>query len=130
MKSFTRFAGFYRRWIKDFSRILAPITSLERKDVPFKWTPRCQEAFEKLKGAFTSEPVLMHFDWDKPAVLKTDASDYVCAGVLSQHDDDGVLHPIAFYSKKMTPAMMAMAKRVIQPAPCMMLVQFTGDLRG
>ena len=46
----------------------------------------------------------MHFDWDKPAVLETDASDYVCAGVLSQHDDDGVLHPIAFYSKKMTPA--------------------------
>lgn len=104
VKSFTGFAGFYRRWIKDFSRILAPITALERKDVPFHWTPACQQAFERLKKAFTSEPVLKHFDWDKPAVLETDASDYVCAGVLSQHDDDGILHPIAFFSKKMTPA--------------------------
>jgi hypothetical protein len=104
VKSFTGFAGFYRRWIKDFSRILAPITSLERKDVPFVWTPECQQAFETIKDSFVSEPVLKHFDWDKPAVLETDASDYVCAGVLSQLDDDGVLHPIAFYSKKMTPA--------------------------
>jgi hypothetical protein len=57
-----------------------------------------------LKSAFTSEPVLKHFDWDKPAILETDASDYVCAGVLSQDDDEATLHPVAFYSRKMTPA--------------------------
>ncbi|KAH0358938.1 hypothetical protein KCU65_g10168, partial [Aureobasidium melanogenum] len=104
VKSFTGFAGFYRRWIKDFSRILAPITALERKNTKFEWTPKCQQAFDFLKEAFTREPVLKHFDWDKPAILETDASDYVCAGVLSQYDDEGVLHPVAFYSKKMTPA--------------------------
>jgi hypothetical protein len=104
VKSFTGFAGFYRRWIKDFSRILAPITALERKETVFNWTEECQTAFDSLKAAFTTEPVLKHFDWEKPAVLETDASDYVCAGVLSQHDDEGILHPIAFYSKKMTPA--------------------------
>jgi hypothetical protein len=104
VKSFTGMAGFYRRWIKDFSRILAPITALERKDTPFVWSDECQKAFEFLKNAFTSEPVLKHFDWDKPAILETDASDYVCAGVLSQDDDKATLHPVAFYSKKMTPA--------------------------
>jgi hypothetical protein len=104
VKSFTGFAGFYRRWIKNFSRVLAPITALEKKNVPFHWTPACQSAFDQLKEAFTTEPVLRHFDWDKPAILETDASDYVCAGVLSQYNDEGVLHPVAFYSKKMTPA--------------------------
>ena len=77
VKSFTGFAGFYRRWIKIFSRILAPITALEKKNTPFIWTPACQEAFEKLKNTFTTGPVLKHFDWDKPAILETDASDYV-----------------------------------------------------
>jgi hypothetical protein len=103
VKSFTGFAGFYCRWIKDFSRILALITYLEKKDVPFVWTPECQKAFTTIKSSFVSKPVLKHFDWDKPAVLETNASDYVYAGVLSQLDDNGVLHPIAFYSRKMTP---------------------------
>ena len=83
VKSFTGFAGFYRRWIRDFSCILSPITALERKDTPFVWTKECQKAFDYLKTAFTTEPVLRHFDWDRPAVLETDASDYVCARVLS-----------------------------------------------
>ena len=48
--------------------------------------------------------MLKHFNWDKPAVLKIDASDYVCAGVLSQHNNDRILHLIAFFSKKITPA--------------------------
>jgi hypothetical protein len=55
-----------------------------------------------LKEAFTTEPVLKHFNWDKPAILETDASNYMCAGVLSQYNNKGVLHPVAFYSKKIT----------------------------
>jgi hypothetical protein len=47
---------------------------------------------------------LSHFDPDKEIIVETDASDYVSAGILSQYDDQGILHPVAFYSKKHTPA--------------------------
>ena len=62
VKSFTGLAGFYRRWIKDFLRILSPITALERKDTVFNWTEDCQRAFDHLKIAFTTRPILKHFD--------------------------------------------------------------------
>jgi len=55
-------------------------------------------------SAFTTAPVLHHFDHDREVIIKTDASNYVSAGVLSQYDDDGVLHPIAYFSKKHPPA--------------------------
>ena len=55
---------------------------------------------DKLKNAFTSAPILAHFDPNKEILMKADASDYVSAGVLSQRDDEGILHPVAFFSKK------------------------------
>jgi len=54
--------------------------------------------------AFTMAPALRHFDHEKEVIIKTDASDYVSAGVLSQRDDDGVLHSVAYYSNKHSPA--------------------------
>ena len=64
--SFLGFANFYRMFIQAFSRIAYPLTDLTRgsKERPFNWTPVCQEAFEKLKLAFTSAPVLKHFNPD------------------------------------------------------------------
>jgi hypothetical protein len=59
------------------------LTELTRKDVSWKWGQLQQEAFEKLKRAFVSAPILARFDFDKDVVVKTDASDYVSAGVLS-----------------------------------------------
>jgi hypothetical protein len=53
-----------------------------------------------LKTAFTTAPFLRRFDYDRDVIVETDASDYVSAGVLSQYDDDGILHPVAFFSKK------------------------------
>lgn len=64
------------------------------------WDAACESSFQTLKDRFTSAPVLAHFDWNKDVVLETDASDYVSAGVMSQHDDKGVLRPVAFFSKK------------------------------
>jgi len=61
-------------------------------------------AFDTLKRAFTTAPTLRHFDHDRQIIVETDASDYVSAGVLSQYDDDGILHPVAFFSKKHSPA--------------------------
>ena len=64
----------------------------------------CEAAFQELKGRFTSAPVLRYFDLDREIIVETDASDYVSAGVMSQYDADGTLHPVAFFSKKHSPA--------------------------
>ena len=57
-----------------------------------------------LKTAFTTAPRLRHFDHDREIIVETHASDYVSAGILSQYDDDGILHPVVFFSKKHSPA--------------------------
>jgi hypothetical protein len=54
--------------------------------------------------AFTTALALRHFDYEREVIIETDASDYVSAGVLSQRDNEGVLHPVAYYSKKHSPA--------------------------
>ena len=103
-QAFVGFCNFYRRFIKDFSKIVRPLTRLTQKGAPFHWSPPCEEAFDTLKARITSAPVLRHFDRDREAILETDSSDYVNGGVLSQKDDDGLLHPVAFYSKNLAPA--------------------------
>jgi hypothetical protein len=104
VQSFLRFANFYRRFIKHYSTIVAPITLLTQKNMPFAWTDEYSKSFEALKQAFTTAPILHHFDHDREVIVETDASDSVSAGILSQYDDEGVLHPVAFFSKKHSPA--------------------------
>jgi len=99
---FLGFSNFYRRFIAGYSKIVSPLTALTKKDTPFLWSDACQDAFQFLKDAFTSAPILRHFDYEKPCVVETDASDFVSAGILSQYADDGTLHPVAFFSKKHT----------------------------
>ena len=62
-------------------------------------TVECDKAFQSLKKTFTTAPVLRHYDPDLEVVVETDASDYVSVGVMSQHHN-GILHPVAFFSKK------------------------------
>ena len=102
VQAFIGFGNFYRRFIRDFSKIIRPLVSLTKKDVPFVWSPECDSAFTTLKQRFTSAPILAHFDWEKPVILETDSSDYVSAGVLSQYDQTDVLRPVAFFSKRHT----------------------------
>lgn len=80
------------------------MVNLTRNDVKFEWSPECKDAFETLKSASTSAPILEHFDPDKEILLENDASDFVSAGVLSQYDDKGLLHSVAYFSKKHSPA--------------------------
>lgn len=103
VRSFLGFANFYRRFIRDFAKIAGPITKLTKKNCPFHWSPSCNHAFQTLKSAFTSAPILAHFDPYLECVVETDASDFVCAGVLSQKHGN-LLHPVAFFSKKNSPA--------------------------
>ena len=99
VQSFLAFANFYRRFIKDFSKITRPLSVLTRKDVSFIWSTECDMVFNLLKSRFTSAPILHYFDFSKPSILETDASDFALGAVISQYDDDGVLHPIAFHSR-------------------------------
>src|SRR5690606_24528425 len=101
---FLGFANFYRRFIKNFSKVVAPITKLLKKDIPFIWDQAAKEAFESLKKAFTSDPILKHFDPYKPCYIETDASKDAIGAICSQKDENDILHPIAFYSRSLTPA--------------------------
>jgi transposase InsO family protein len=103
VRAFLGFANFYCRFVRHYSRIVQPLTFLTRKGVPFAWSMEQQTAFDTLKATFTSAPVLARFDPDRDVIVEMDASDYISAGVLSQYDDDNVLHPMAYFSKKHSP---------------------------
>ncbi len=87
VRDFLGFGNFYRRFIKGYSNIVAPMVALTRKDHKFFWSHKCKRAFQFLKDSFTSAPVLSHFDPDKEIVVGTDASNYVSAGILSKHNE-------------------------------------------
>ena len=103
IQSFLGFGNFYRRFIKGYSEITAPLTKLTRKDQPFTWTQDQQNAFDTLRARFTTAPVLVTFDPERPITVETDASDYAVGACISQPDDNGKLHPVAFYSRTMSP---------------------------
>ena len=97
LRSFLGLASYYRRFIKGHSKITAPLTHLTKKDVPFKWTEEEQEAFETLKRALITAPVLRSPDPELPYTVTTDASDVAVGAVLSQNDGSGD-RPVAFTS--------------------------------
>jgi len=105
VQSFLGFANFYRRFIKDYSRVARPLTELTKKTTgKWSWNQEAEAAFKELKGRFTTEPILAHFDAQRAVIIETDASDFAIRAVLSQRDEEGCLHPIAFHSRKFTPA--------------------------
>jgi transposase InsO family protein len=103
VQQFLGFANFYRRFIDGYSRIISPITKLIRKSSKFLWSSAAEEAFKSLKHRFTSAPILKHYNPALQSVIETDSSDFAISAILSQYHD-GILHPIAFMSRKMAPA--------------------------
>ena len=87
IRSFLGHAGFYRRFIKDFSKISRPLTNLLQKYVPFVFHDDCLEAFEIHKKALISAPKFQPSDWNLPFEIMCDASDYVVGAVLGQRVD-------------------------------------------
>ena len=104
VQSFLGFANFYRRFIKKYSKIIEPLTSLTHKDKKFVWNPEAQKAFKELKQRFTESPILAFFDPEREVVIEMDASDHIIAGVISQPNDQRRLRPLTFYLKKLEPA--------------------------
>ena len=103
VRSFLGLAGFYRKFIKNYSQMTSIINDLLQKNVPFVWTSKHTEAFETIKQAVVSAPVLKTPDSSLPFVVTVDASGYAVGASLSQDQGKG-LQPIAFMSKKMLPA--------------------------
>ena len=104
LQTFLGFANFYRCFIRNYNRIIIPITNLLKKTIVFNWNTTANKAFKWLKKAFTTAPILRHFDPSRPAILEMDASNYAEGGIVLQYDDDGILHPCAIFSCKFTAA--------------------------
>jgi len=104
VQSFLGFANFYRRFIKDYSRVARPLTELTKgKKKEWEWNQQAGKAFRELKQRFTTAPILAHFDATKPVIIEIDTSDFAIGAVLSQRDEEGRLHPVAFHSRKFQP---------------------------
>ncbi|KAM1559976.1 hypothetical protein TB1_003248 [Malus domestica] len=85
--SFLGHAGFYRRFIKDFSKIAQPLCRLLQKEVAFEFTKECTASFNQLKELLTTAPIIVPTDWSLPFELMCDASDYALGAVLGQRKD-------------------------------------------
>ena len=101
---FLGFANFYWYFIQNFSKIIWSLNQLTQKGMPFIWTKKCQKNFNLLKEKFSTGPVLLPFSPEHTTVVETDSSGYNIEGVLSQYNDEGWLHPCAYFSKRNSPA--------------------------
>ncbi len=104
IQDFVDFVNFYRCFIKNFSKLVKSFIQLIWKDTSFVWNEVCVEVFDNLKKQISSISVLRHFNVKHQAILKINAFNYVKDDILSQYDDESVLHSIVFYSKSMISA--------------------------
>ena len=100
--AFLGLTSYYRRFLPDYAGRAKPLTDLTQKHLPDSvvWTSECDTAFEDLKGALSSQPVLHNPDFQLPFLF---ASDYAVGAVLSQVDAEGLEHPVSFFSRKLLP---------------------------
>jgi hypothetical protein len=98
VRSFLGHFGFYKRFIKDFSKISRPLKNILQKDVPFVFDDDCVEAFEIIKKALITAPIVQPPDWNLPFEIMGDASDYAIGVVLGRRVDKK-LHIIHYASK-------------------------------
>ena len=103
VRRFLGLASYYRRFIQSFAKIAQPLHALTRKNVEFKWTEKCQQSFDDLKGRLSAAPVLAYPNFQQRFIVETDASIQGLGSVLSQRQEDGKLHPIAYASRALSP---------------------------
>src|SRR6266536_1648512 len=104
VRKFMELCNYYRKFIKNLSKLSKPLRQLLKKDIKFFWGPKEQETFEKLKRILTEAPVLLFPNFDKPFNLCTDASLKGLGAVLEQEDENGNLRPVAYASRSLTTA--------------------------
>ena len=101
VQKFLGLANYYRRFIKNFAKVAVLLHVLVRKEQKWKWEEEQEEAFGRLKRAFTTEPVLAIPDIDREMRVEADALDYAMGGVLLTKCEDGKWRPVAFISKSL-----------------------------
>jgi hypothetical protein len=104
VREFIGFCNFYQHFIKSFSEIARPLHNLTKVGQLWQWTHNEQHVFDTLKKMVCKSPVLIHTDPDKRFQMETDVSSYAYGAVLSQKVTDNKHHPVAYYSKSMSPA--------------------------
>ncbi len=105
LQRFLGFANFYRRFIRNFSQLAAPLTALTSPRTTFRWSDTAEAVFTKLKGCFVSAPILITPDPSRQFVVEVDASEVGVGAVLSQRSpSDDKMHPCAFLSHRLSPA--------------------------
>lgn len=113
LQSFLGLANYYRRFVNGFSNIAIPLTNLLKKDRHYIWGAEQQQAFDKLKTAMSTSPVLHIADPTKPFVMACDASKYAVGGVLMQDFGNG-LQPVGYESKKLNGAALNYSARDLE----------------
>lgn len=103
VRSFLGLAGYYRRFIKDFSKLTSPLFGLLAKDVEFNWTDDCQKALNELKNKLVSAPILRGPNWALPFHIHTDASNKALGAALGQVEQK-FPYAIYFVSKNLSKA--------------------------
>ncbi|GJS06593.1 reverse transcriptase domain-containing protein [Tanacetum coccineum] len=137
IRSFLGHAGFYRRFIKDFSKISRPMTHLIEKSTPFIFSEECIQAFQTLKKKLTEAPILIAPNWDQPFELMCDASDYAIGAVLGQRIEKH-FRPIHYARKTMTETelnytttekeMLAVVSKKLSHPQQLAIVEHRGDI--
>ena len=103
VRTFLRFANYYRAFIDKFATTATPLTALTGKH-PFLWTPKTQKTFKSLKKNFISTPILAQFNPKKETRLKTNSFGYAAGGALLQKRiSNGIWRLMVYYLKKYTP---------------------------
>jgi len=104
VQEFLGFVNYYRKFIANFSRLAHPLYQLLRKDNPWRWGQEEMDSFQSLKKSLVESPILIQPDVSKEFILECDASDFATGAILNQIGTDGKAHPVAFYSKTLSPA--------------------------
>lgn len=100
LQRFLGLVGYYRSFCKNFSTVVFPLTELLKAKAHFEWSPECQQAFENVKCLLCSSPVLAAPRFDRTFVLQVDASQVGAGAVLLQEDDQRVVRPVSYFSRK------------------------------
>ena len=98
IKSFLGHAGFYRRFIRDFSKVDRPLCRLLEKDTKFYFDESCHNAFEEIKSRLVDAPIMPKPDWNREFEIMCNASDFAMGAVLG-HKDEKVFKAIYYASK-------------------------------
>jgi hypothetical protein len=111
VRGFLGLAGYYRKFVKTFGAIVAPLTALLRKE-GFTWSVEAEEAFTTLKNAITTAPVLALPNFNQPFIVECNASTHSFGAVLLQDQ-----HPVAFFSRPVAPRHRSLAAYERRPSP-------------